>query len=100
MKAGCFNMTNHFIGTTVNGQRARFAREINDQEFTELLAELDGELPQGFFAWHFDGSLEYKKNRKAQAVAKLPIVIDGVGAWVDPVKALLNFVRTGGRYYV
>ena len=66
-------MAKHFIGTKVNGVRSRFYRELSDQEFEEMLDLIGGELPEGFWAWHFDESIAYKNNVKAQAVAKLPV---------------------------
>lgn len=86
-------MAKHFIGTKVNGVRSRFNRELNDQEFEEMLNQIGGELPNGFWAWHFDESIPYKDNKKAQAVAKLPVVCTMIGSYVDPVDALIKASR-------
>ena len=86
-------MANHFIGTTVGGQRARFNRELTEQEFQELLDRIGGELPKGFWAWHFEEDVDYKCSKRAQAVAKLPKVVDSIGAIVDPVEAIVRAKR-------
>lgn len=83
-------MAKHFIGTKVNGIRSRFNRELNDQEFEEMLNQIGGELPNGFWAWHFDESTPYKDNKKAQAVAKLPVVCTMIGTYVDPVEEVIK----------
>lgn len=83
-------MAKHFIGTKVNGVRSRFNRELNDQEFEEMLNQIGGVLPKGFWVWHFEESIPYKDNKKAQAVAKLPVVCTMIGAYVDPMEAVIK----------
>lgn len=71
----------HIIGTTVNGQRARFWREYSNEEFQKIA---NAGLPSGFFAFHLNSS----DQEKIDAVGKLPIIVNLDGRITDAEDAL------------
>lgn len=84
-------MGRHFFGTKVGDQRARFFKEFTDAEFDKLVyGHLGGTLPKGVWAWHLAEHETIHNSRRAQAIAKLPVVCDWIGAWSDPQGALIK----------
>lgn len=78
------------------GIRVRFGQDLNDQQFDEIVSELGGYLPPRFSAAHVSEQEITSRGVRVQVLGKLPIALNAIGGWADPIDAL----RCAQREYV
>lgn len=84
----------HFFGKRFEGGKiARFFNDYNDEAFDAVMEKLDGNLPQGFLAWHIPQSELDKGSKRIDKMKELPLIVQDTyfgEQYVDAVKALLQ----------